>query len=423
MSFHYGDNNQHLYCGDHDLYQLARTQSQPFYVYDGDAIVAQAAGLRQALGRGILLYYAVKANPHPTILSLLKPHVDGLDISSAGELEVALQAGFTAEQCSFAGPGKTATEIEYSVKGGIGIVSVESLTELRRVNEVSRKLGVTTPVSLRINPVYTNAHFAIRMGGRPSQFGIDEEELPTAVRAFTQATNCALVGIHVYSGTQCLDAPSLAEAMQAPFALAERVMELSGTSLQYINVGGGFGIPYHAGQHALNTEQVVQALYSYWRAFQEKHGLKDSRVIVELGRYLVGEAGLYIAQVVDIKTSRGRVYVVLDGGLNHHLPASGNFGQVIRKNYKLMNLIERPSASIEEVTVVGPICTTLDVLADRMTMVKPELGNYVAIANSGAYGYSVSPLLFLSHPTPAEILLKGAEVHVIRPSRSISSFV
>jgi diaminopimelate decarboxylase len=384
---------------------LLASSDLPFFVYDMRLVERRILRLRQRLGPDFQLYYAVKANPNPEILKLLAGWADGADVSSARELELSLESGFDPASISFAGPGKTDGELHAAVRQGIGSISIESLNELHRVERVAVELNAQANVSLRVNPVRVVREFAIKMGGKSSQFGIDEERAGDFFKALSECPHCRFAGIHVYSGTQCLDADALAGNFKNTLELVRTAVHEFGAKPSFVNFGGGFGIPYHEGQSPLDEASVCHSLRGAFSDFPKSLGRPDLTGILELGRYLIAEAGIYAARIVDMKTSRGRTFCVLEGGMNHHLPASGHFGQVIRKNFIIRSLSKPDSAPREEVTLVGPLCTSIDLMGDRVLLAKPEIGDWIGFLNSGAYAFTASPLLFLSHDSPREMLV------------------
>jgi diaminopimelate decarboxylase len=406
----------HQFLRGLDLHELAEQYGTPLYLYDCDRMRERAKTLRHDLGPNLKLFYAAKANPNLHVLRSLQSHIDGLDISSGGELRQALAAGYHAGQMSFAGPGKTDSELNAAIGEGVGIISIESIHELQRADAIASYSRTKANVSVRINPAKLHKKFAIKMGGRSSQFGIDEEDCDLFFQCLAGLQNCNFVGIHVYTGTQCLDEETLIDNVANILRMAENVKKSTGFIPRVINFGGGFGIPYHEGQVAMHQQSLCGSISKLFREFQLNKGMNETTGIFELGRYLIAEAGIYIARVVDKKTSRGKTYCILDGGMNHHLPASGNFGQVVRKNYKLINLSDTRALPTKPLTFVGPICTSIDIIGDKVQMAEPAIGDCIAILNSGAYGYTVSPLFFLSHETPIELLAEGDVVTAIRPS-------
>jgi diaminopimelate decarboxylase len=379
-----------------------RIGSTPFYAYDRRLITERVARLRAALPDPIALHYAVKANPMPAVVQHLAGLVDGFDVASALEMNVALDTGMAADRIGFAGPGKTGDEITRAVAAGITI-EIESPTEMRRIADAGEHLGVTPRVAIRVNPDFQMKGSGMRMGGGPSQFGVDAELVP-AVLAELAGLALDFLGFHIFSGSQNLNADVLVETQQQTVALAVGLAEHAPGPLRYLNIGGGFGIPYFPNDRPLDLDLVGDRLGDLL-AGPAGAALGDATVVVELGRYIVGEAGIYVSRVVDRKESRGQAFLVTDGGLHHHLAASGNFGQVIRRNYPVAVADRMAEAPAETASVVGCLCTPLDLLADRVELPPADIGDLVVVFQSGAYGLTASPTAFLGHPAPDEVLV------------------
>ena len=383
----------------------ARVGQTPFYAYDRSLLRQRVAQLRAALPAAVKLHYAMKANPMPAVVGLMAGLVDGIDVASAGELKVALDAGAHPGEISFAGPGKRDPELQQAVASGV-LVNVESMRELPVLARASQALGLRARVAVRVNPDFELKGSGMKMGGGPKQFGVDVEVVPEML-AWIAREGLAFEGFHLYAGSQNLRAESICEAQNKSFELALRLSALAPTPVQFLNLGGGFGIPYFPGEQRLDLAPIGANL----RAIVERASreLPQAHIVIELGRYLVGEAGVYVARVVDRKVSRGQVYLVTDGGLHHHLSASGNFGQVVRKNYPVTLCPGQPRAGFgqarEVASVVGPLCTPLDLLADRMDLPAAEVGDLAVVFQSGAYGASASPQGFLGHPVCTEVLV------------------
>jgi diaminopimelate decarboxylase len=380
---------------------VARVGRTPFYAVDRALLDARVAELRAALPRAITLHYAMKANPMPAVVAHLARLVDGVDVASGEELRVALDAGADPHEISFAGPGKTDAELEQAVAAGI-LVNVESRRELAVLEAASRRLGLPARVALRVNPDFELKSSGMKMGGGPKQFGIDAEQIPEAL-AEVGARGLAFEGFHIFSGSQNLRAEAIMEAQTKALALAVRLAAHAPSPLKVLNLGGGFGIPYFPGEQPLDLAPIGAHLQGIVEA--AARDLPGCALVIELGRFLVGEAGVYVSRVIDRKVSRGEVYLVVDGGLHHHLAASGNFGQVIRKNYPVEIGNRVNGDHRERASVVGPLCTPLDLLADRMDLASAGPGDLVVVYQSGAYGPSASPRRFLSHPDVLEVLV------------------
>ncbi len=391
-----------LVVGDIPLRQLAAQIGQtPFYAYDREAITRRVRELRETLPDGISLHYAIKANPMPAVVGHLTTLVDGLDVASLGEMRVALDSGMPADEISFAGPGKGDPELRGAIAAGITL-NLESSGELERAIRIGETIGVRPKVAVRVNPDFELKSSGMKMSGGPKPFGIDAELVPAVLRRIGES-GVHFRGFHIFSGSQNLRPESLIEAQNATFQLAYRLAEDAPAALEMLNIGGGFGIPYFPGEQRLDLSSVSENLQ---RCLGEcRAHLGDVEVMTELGRYLVAEAGVYVCEVVDKKVSRGQTYLVTNGGLHHHLAASGNFGQIIRKNYPVVTAHRVNDAPRELVNVVGPLCTPLDLLADRMELGQADVGDLIVVLQSGAYGYTASPHQFLGHPQPLQVLV------------------
>lgn len=387
----------------HDLHRLAaRVGSTPFFAYDRAAVSARVATVRAALPQTVQLSYAVKANPMPALLQHLRSLVDGFDVASGQELRHVLDTGVAAQRVSFAGPGKSDAELNQAVAAGV-TVELESERELGRVLAASEAVGVAARVALRVNPDFVVRGAGLRMGGGAQQFGIDAEHVP-GVLARLRSTGLDFLGFHVFSGSQNLRAEGLCDAQRQTVALAVRLAAAAPGPIRYLNLGGGFGIPYSRRDQPLDLIRVGANLGDLVSSTVARE-LPEARVVLELGRYLVGEAGAYVTRVVDRKVSRGTTYLVVDGGLHHQLAAAGLFGQVVRRNYP-MSLVPREStAGTETVTVVGCLCTPLDLLGDAVELPVGDVDDLIVVFQAGAYGLTASPTAFLSHPAPVEVLV------------------
>ncbi len=380
-----------------------RVGSTPFFAYDRQLITSRVGLLRSILPADVRLGYAMKANPMPAVVHHLAGLVDAFDVASAHEMKVALDTGVSPSHVSFAGPGKTTSELGRAVASGV-IVELESPGEATRVVEVGNRLGIRPRVAVRVNPDFLVKGSGMRMGGGPQQFGVDAEQVPELLRQLGD-TDLEFLGFHVFAGSQNLHADILCEALTRNVELLVRLAgDWSGSPLRYLNLGGGFGIPYFDKDRALDLAPIGTTLGRLMEAVL-RPAFPGASVHIELGRYLVGEAGVYVTRVVDRKTSRGRTYLVVDGGLHHQLAASGNFGQVFRRNYPVAIANRMRRTEVEQVSVVGCLCTPLDVLADNVELPQAGIGDLVAVFQSGAYGLTASPTAFLGHPAPAEILV------------------
>ena len=380
----------------------ARVGGTPFFAYDRDLVSRRVAAVRAVLPEDIELSYAVKANPMPALLQHLSGLVDGFDVASALEMQHALDTPTPASRISFAGPGKTTGELSRAVAAGVTI-ELESESEIARVRSVSAALGIPARVALRVNPDFAVRGSGMRLGGGPQQFGIDSERVP-AVLANLAGADLEFEGFHVFAGSQNLRADSICEAQRGTVELIVELAKAAPGPVRYINIGGGFGIPYSGRDRPLDIGPIGENLAKLLDGLV-RPCLPEARVVVELGRYLVGEAGVYVTSVVDRKQSRGKTFLVVDGGMHHQLAASGNLGQVIRRNYPVAvgTRVEHPDR--ETVTVVGCLCTPLDLLGDDVELPRAGIGDLIVVFQAGAYGLTASPTAFLGHPAPAEVLV------------------
>ena len=370
----------------------------PLFAYDKAIAGRQIARFRAAMPDGVALHYAVKANPYIPLLTFLAKYVDGFDVASAGELAVVADLGMPL---SFAGPGKSDEELETAIRSGVTI-NLESHGEAERALAICEREGLTPRLAVRVNPPFALKGAGMKMGGLASQFGVDHDRVGSLVRKIIDA-GADWRGLHIFAGSQVLQAEALIEAQRATVALAARIADEAGAAPPEVNLGGGFGIAYFPGDEDLDVEHVGTELAETLRAAPEI--LSETKFAIELGRWLVGEAGVYLTRIVDRKESSGRTFLVTDGGLHHMLAASGNFGQLLRRNYPVAIASRFGLEPEEEVTITGCLCTPLDLLAHQVMLPRAEVGDFVAIFCAGAYGLSASPQSFLGQPPARELLL------------------
>ena len=393
--------NNCLQIGGMSLTRLAeRVGSTPFYAYDRRLVTERVARLRAVLPSDIHLHYAVKANPMPALVQHMAGLVEGFDVASVGEMKTVLDTTMAAINISFAGPGKQAAALRQAAAAGI-VVNLESEREMELIAQAGLELGVLPRVTVRVNPDFELKSSGMKMSGGPKQFGVDAERVP-AMLARMKALPLEFYGFHIFCGSQNLRAEAIMEAQRNTFELARRLAADAPGPVKLLNLGGGFGIPYFPGEQALELEAVGAHLAGLMP--QARCDFPEAEFVIELGRYLVGEAGVYVSRVIERKVSRGQVFLITDGGLHHHLAASGNFGQVIRKNYPvLVGNHVMPEGEAQLASVVGPLCTPLDILADKMPLGHANEGDLIAVMQSGAYGLTASPTAFLSHPAAVEV--------------------
>ncbi len=379
-----------------------RVGETPFFAYDRSLLTARVAELRAALPAAVNLSYAIKANPMPAVVHHLSGLVDSFDVASALELRTALNTTLPPQHIRFAGPGKGIAELRQAVAAGV-TVELESGTEAQRVVEIGQQLGTRPRVAIRVNPDFAIKGSGMRMGGGPQQFGIDAEKVPELLKTFSD-DDLDVLGFHVFAGSQNLHADVLAQAQRNTVELVLRLADSVAWPVRYLNLGGGFGIPYFEKDVPLDLSLIGENIADLL-ATKIGPQLPAARVVVELGRYIVGECGVYVTRIIDRKESRGRTYLVVDGGLHHQLAASGNFGQAIRRNYPVAIGNRMDEAPSETASVVGKLCTPLDLLGDRVELPAAEIGDLVVVFQAGAYGRTASPTAFLSHPEPPEVLV------------------
>jgi diaminopimelate decarboxylase len=398
----FGQIDGQLAVGGIPLKRLAdRVGSTPFFAYDRALLSDRVKLLRSTLPPQIKLSYAIKANPMPAVVQHLATLVDALDVASAWEMRTALDSPMRPANVSFAGPGKSEASITQAVASGI-VIEIESATEVARVVQTGDRLGLRPRVAIRVNPDFEVKGSGMRMGGGPQQFGVDAEKVPSLLADLAGA-DIEFLGFHVFAGSQNLSAELICSAQRRTVDLILALAEKS-PPIRYLNLGGGFGIPYFDKDQPLELP-VIAANLAELLATAIEPNLPEARVVIELGRYIVGECGVYVTRIVDRKESRGRQYLVVDGGLHHQLAASGNFGQVIRRNYPIA-VGNRLCGGIDEaVTVVGCLCTPLDLLGDNVKLPQAEIGDLIVLFQAGAYGLTASPTAFLGHPPPVEVLV------------------
>jgi diaminopimelate decarboxylase len=380
----------------------ARVGSTPYFAYDRRLLTERIEVLRATLPPALHLGYAVKANPMPAVVQHLAGLVDALDVASTLEMRTALDTQMPAGRVSFAGPGKTEGEIVQAVAAGVTI-EMESATEAGRVIQAGEMLNVRPRVAVRVNPDFQVKGSGMRLGGGPQQFGVDAEQVPEFLAGLA-AADLEFLGFHVFAGSQNLNAQILCEAQRKTVELILALADKAPGPVRYVNLGGGFGIPYFDKDTSLDLAAIGANLAELVDA-RIVSNLPEAEVVIELGRYIVGECGIYVTRVVDRKVSRGRTYLVVDGGMHHQLAASGNFGQVIRRNYPIAVGNRLSESSTSPATVVGCLCTPLDLLGDDVRLPDAEIGDLIVVFQAGAYGLTASPTAFLGHPQPAEVLV------------------
>lgn len=380
---------------------VAAAGGTPLFVYSRAQIDRRLAELRAALPQRMGVNYAVKANPHADVIAHMEPLVDGFDIASAGELAMLQAQGIDPSRISFAGPGKRDEELQAAIAAGVTL-NCESEGEAQRSLQIGQRIGSVPRIAIRVNPDFELKGSGMKMGGGAKPFGVDRERVPALAKTLI-GEGAEWRGLHIFTGSQALSAKAIIEAQGNVLALAAQLAGEIGTALPKLNMGGGFGIAYFPGDEPLDLLLVGSALHQ----LVENHeaAFHETDLCLELGRYLVGESGVYLCKVIDKKISHGVTYLVTDGGLHHQLAASGNFGTVVRRNYPVAIATRYDAEPDEVVNVVGCLCTPLDRLADQALLPEAQVGDIVAVFCAGAYGASASPAAFLGHGPAREVLV------------------
>jgi len=382
---------------------VARDFGTPCYVYFVDDVRERVARLRAAFGNRFRLSYAVKSNPNPALLRRMADLVDMLDVSSGGEIRHALSTKWDAAKLSFTGPGKTAAELRTAVDAGVGEVILESVDEAALLHSLAEAANRTVRVAIRVAPVRVPRGFGLNMSGKPSQFGVDEEELDEAVEAVRRLSHLDLRGFHIYSGTQCLNAEAIAENYEIFIEIFKRVCYAYDLRPKKLIFGSGIGIPYYEKEVAVDVAAVAERVNPALDALRSDRAFAGTELVLETGRYLVGEAGVYLTRVVRTKRSRGVDIGICDGGMNHHLGAAGHLGTVIQRNYRMFKVAGDDTDVESGYTLVGPLCTTIDTLGRYVKFRGLKAGDVIGIRSSGAYGVTASPIHFIGHAPPKEL--------------------
>ncbi len=399
--------NPILKIGDIPVTDILRTHSTPLYVYDLKIIEKQHQLLKESLPEQINILYSVKANPNINICSTLKGLGTGAEIASSGELYIALQAGFSPDQIVFDGPGKTTKDLEYAIKTGIKTINTESIEELKKIDRIACSLSKKVDVCLRINPIITENNAKMHTAGGAQKFGTDQETAYITIQSAIKLKNISFCGIHIYIGSQIFDHKLLADTLSKTIDYALEVSTNLGFELKQINLGGGLGVVYNESEEPFDIISFGELLKKIINA--KKTQLQNTRFFMEIGRYLTSESGIYLTKIIDIKKSRGETFVIVDGGINHSfLPI------IMNKNYPTLIVNKLTEKKTTLVNIGGTLCTSIDMFSKKMLIPKPKIDDVVAIFNSGAYGFSASMLYFLSHPLPAEVIIKNGEFFLAR---------
>jgi diaminopimelate decarboxylase len=378
----------------------------PCFVYNFDQVRSRVAAVREAFGGRFKTSYAVKANPNPKILDRMRSVVDLLDVSSAGELNRAIGCGWDARALSFTGPAKRDAELELAQARQIGAVILESVGEARRLNDLAQRVGGRQAVLIRIAPAKIPSGFGVSMAGRPCQFGIDQEDAAAAIAQIKALPNLDLAGFHIFAGTQCLNADTIARAFDSYIELFREFSCDHGLAPRMLVFGSGMGIPYHEQDRPLDLASLGERAGTSLDRLRREKRFAETEFVLETGRYLIGEAGVYLTRIVSRKQSRGAEIRICDGGMNHHLGAAGHLGSLIHRNYRMFKLGPEGAAPTQDYDLFGPLCTSIDMLGHNVKLPPLDVNDVIGIECSGAYGLTASPMHFISHPLPREILVE-----------------
>ncbi|TDB78102.1 alanine racemase [Micromonospora sp. KC723] len=409
--------------------ELADRYGTPLYLYDGEIIRETYRRLRRLLDPSVEIYYSLKANPNISVCALLRSLGAGAEVSSLAELVTARRAGVPARDIIFLGPGKSSAELAACLEHDIGAIVCESLDEVATVDAMAAAVpgvgdgnggGRRARVVLRVNPAFVTKGSRLAMGGKPRQFGIDQELLAEAGPALTALRHVRVIGLHAYMGTRILDAADIVHNTRGVLTAAAELAAALDLPLELVDVGGGFGVPYFDKESSLDVETVAEGVNAAVARFRVDH--PHTRIITELGRYLVGWAGTYVVRARQVKASRDEWFVVADGGTNHHMAAVG-IGSFVKRNFPIRSLTRPADPPVRLYTVTGPLCTPNDVIGKQVALPEVRPGDLIGVERSGAYGPSASPVLFLSHGHPAEVLVLDGVAHLVRRADTVEDLL
>ncbi|QWU18346.1 diaminopimelate decarboxylase [Paenibacillus sophorae] len=394
---------------DDSIRQTARQYGTPLYLYDAAVVEGKLEELRSCFPQQTEIFYSFKSNPLLGIAQLLRRNGCRIEVASGGELTAALEAGFEPRHIVFTSPGKTEEELQLAVRHGIYSINTENMREIRMINDIAGQLGKTVGIAIRINPDIQQHAASIKMSGVPSQFGLDQALVPGAIEEALRLANIRLIGFHIYLGTQILQADAIVRHYKHSIQMALEYADRYGMELKFLDIGGGFGVPYFPYEAELDTTALKQGIAEVWNRYGSR--LANTRMAVESGRFLMAEAGVFITKVLYKKESKRSAFLICDGGSHQHA-SSAFLGRYVRSNFPIRVLGK--SGEVEEVTVTGPLCTSTDIIGSKVNLPPAECGDLIVVDKSGAYGLTHSPTLFLSHPLPAEVLIDKGRRYVLR---------
>ncbi|WP_219008449.1 hypothetical protein [Aquimarina litoralis] len=402
------------------IVSIAREYGTPSYIYDGDQLIKNYKNLVNALPKFVDVFYALKVNPNVSLVRLLRNNGACTEVCSITEMEIALKAGSIPEDIIYLGPCKKDYELKRAISLNIYAIVVESEIELERVSNFSKELNVTTNVAIRINPDFSAEGSPWKMGGRPTHFGIEEQRAVQNFQKYLDTPNVNVKGIHVYNGTNILEATSVYENTKYILELYDKIVEKYNCKFTMVDVGGGMGIPYFTNQNPLDITEFKELMVPLFSKFHEKH--PETRIIMESGRFIAGTAGYFAVTVNNIKENHGKTFLVTDGGTNCHSAAAGS-GRVVKRNFPMQN-ISAPSNAMKQIyQVSGPLCSPDDIVGRNMELKETKVSDVLLVGFSGAYGPSSSPGLFHSHGFPAEVLMYEKKSYLIRKGDTTSDIM
>ncbi|MFE6375622.1 alanine racemase [Bacillus subtilis] len=404
--------NGHLFMGSIDIADIVQRTGTPAYIYDVTTIERKIKQIQTSMHDKTELFYSLKANPNPSIVKLIYDAGANLEICSLLELEIAMQIKASPKRVLYLGPGKTKEEIRAVLEFGVEYFIIESFQELELINEMASRLKRKVKAGIRFNLNSSAKGSKLIMGGKPRQFGIDEEQAETLIDTAQKMKNIMINGIHVYNGTRILQSDVLVDNTKYILEFAQKLYNKHPFNLQYVDIGGGMGIPYFNNETELDFEQAAVSINQSIEEFHQKV-CKPVKILLESGRFIVGESGVYTTKVLYTKESKGVKFAITDGGTNHHM-AAGGMGNALKKNFPVKTLNKMNKPLTEQYNIAGPLCTPNDVIAKRLETPALEPGDLIGIMNAGAYGLTASPVLFLSHFIPAEVLVKENKLKIIR---------
>ncbi|EFM12346.1 Orn/DAP/Arg decarboxylase 2 [Paenibacillus curdlanolyticus YK9] len=403
-------NSNQTALSDKGIQQAVERFGTPLYLYDASVVEQKVNELRSCFPEQAELFYSFKCNPLVGMAQLLLRQGCRVEVASGGELTAALHAGCDPRNIVFTSPGKTVEELQLAIRKGIYCINVENMAEIGLVDQIAAEQGLTVDIAIRINPDEPQQHAAsIKMSGVPSQFGMDPTYLPEAIETAQRMSNVRLIGFHIYLGTQILQADAIIRHFDQSIRTAVDLADRFGLELQFLDIGGGFGVPYFPKETALDLASLREGIMQVWQEWESR--LANTRLAIESGRFLMAESGVFVSKVLYTKESKGSRYVIGDGGSHQHA-SSAFLGRYIRSNFPMRVIGEGDGE--HEVTVTGPLCTSTDVIGNKVNLPIAAPGDLVVVEKSGAYGLTHSPTMFLSHPMPAEVLFDQDRYWVLR---------